>query len=171
MHHLGAALDAEDQQNVAGGFATNFLGILGVIGDEAAADLVAVRTAHDYGIAARERALDLDDADRQETVATAQRRDRARVDRQRAFRLERACNPFLARGYRIGWREKPAATPGGDRTERMLDASRRDHHVDPASGGDLAGFDLGRHAAARKLRARRARHALDLGRDALDHWN
>ena len=36
-------------------------------------------------------------------------------------------------------------------------------------GGDLAGLDLGLHAAARQLGADASRHRLDLGRDALHH--
>ena len=43
--------------------------------------------------------------------------------------------------------------------------------MDAAGGRDLAGLDLGHHAAARQLGAGRAGHALDLGRDALDQRN
>ena len=157
------------EQHVGRRSALDFLGVLGVVGDEAAADFGAVRPAHDHGIAARERALDLDDAGRQQAVAAPQRRDRAGIDRERALRLERAGDPFLARRDRIGRRQEPgAAAAVGDRAQRMLDAARRDHHVGAAGGGDLAGLDLGLHAAARQFRAGGARHRLDLRRDALD---
>src|SRR5262245_26547241 len=98
VHHFGAALDAENEQDIARRLAANFFRVLGVIGDEAAADLVAVGPAHDHGIAARECAVDFDDAHRKEAVAAAQRRYCACVDRERPLRLERARDPLLPRG-------------------------------------------------------------------------
>src|SRR5471030_3321898 len=65
MHHFAAALDTEEEHDIGGGLAANFLRILGVIGDKPAADLGAVRAAHDHGIAARECAIHLDDTDGQ----------------------------------------------------------------------------------------------------------
>ena len=56
----------------------------------------------------------------------------------------------------------------GDRLQRPLAPPVGDDHVDAADGCDLAGFDLGAHAAARQVRAGAARHRLDRRRDALD---
>ena len=63
------------------------LGVVGVIGDQPAADLGAVRPAHHHRVAAPEAALDLDHAGRQQALARAQRAHRAGVDHQRAARL------------------------------------------------------------------------------------
>src|SRR3954451_24294512 len=43
VHHFGAALDAEDRQHVRRRLAADFLGIVGIMSDEPAADLVTVR--------------------------------------------------------------------------------------------------------------------------------
>src|ERR1043165_34540 len=80
VDHFGAAAEAQNGNDVGGGAAFDAVGILHVIGDEPAADLGAVGSAHHHGVAAAKAALDLDDAGRQQTLARAQRLDRARVD-------------------------------------------------------------------------------------------
>src|SRR5690349_2529021 len=62
VDHLGPPADAEDGHHVRGRAALDSLGDLGVVGDQAAADLAGVGAAHDHGIAAGELALDLDHA-------------------------------------------------------------------------------------------------------------
>ena len=49
MHHLGTPLDAENEQDVARGLAADLLGVLGIVGNKSAANLVAVRPTHDPG--------------------------------------------------------------------------------------------------------------------------
>ena len=118
-------------------------------------------------VAALESAVDARDPRRQQALARAQGSDRAGVERERAFRLERPGDPALARGHRIGRREEPGAGRAlGDGLQRMRDAARGDHHMRAGGGGDLRRFDLGLHAAARQLGARGAGHRLDLGTDA-----
>ena len=79
--------------------------VVGVVGDEAAADLLAGLAADVDGIAALEVALDAAHAGGQQALAGAQRLDRAGVDDQRAARLQPARDPALARG-RPGWRRR-----------------------------------------------------------------
>src|SRR6185312_2819408 len=62
MHHRGAAFNAEDQLDVARRLADDLGGVLGIVGNEAAPDLGAVRSADHHGIAATEAAVDTDDA-------------------------------------------------------------------------------------------------------------
>src|SRR5205807_2019494 len=62
VHHLCPPLDAENEQNVARSFPPNFLRVFGIVGDKSPAYLVGIGPAHDHGIAPRECALDLDDA-------------------------------------------------------------------------------------------------------------
>ncbi len=101
----------------------DLVGVRGVIGDQPAADLGAIRPAHQHRVAALESPFDLDDAGRQQALAAAQRLHRAGIDGQHAARLERAGDPFLARGDRIGRRQEPGAGRAvGDRAQ--ADASR-----------------------------------------------
>ena len=51
MHHLGAAFEAQDQENIGRRAAFDLLGIVGVIGHQAAADLVAVGAADEAAAA------------------------------------------------------------------------------------------------------------------------
>src|SRR3954451_8584571 len=53
MDHLGAAAKAQNRQDISRGAALDFLGVGGVVGDEPAADLGAVRPADDHRVAAR----------------------------------------------------------------------------------------------------------------------
>src|SRR5262249_55750978 len=69
-------------------------------------------------------------------------------------------------GFAGGGKPGAARAPR-NRLEGMCDAARCDHHVRAGMGRDLAGLDLGLHAAARESRAGRARHCFDRGRDAL----
>ena len=55
------AANAEDVGDVPRGAALDLLGIVGVIGHEAAANLVGVRAAHDHGIAGRAEMIHRDD--------------------------------------------------------------------------------------------------------------
>ena len=70
-----------------------------------------------------------------------------------------------------GVRNQVAARARGDRLQGMIDPAGRDHHVGAPGGGDLAGLDLGLHAAAGEFRIGGSRHRLDLRRDALHHRN
>ena len=94
--------DAQDGHHVRGGAALDPLGDLGVIGDQAAADLAGIGAADDHGVAAGELALDLDHAGRQQAGAGTQRRHRTGVDGQCALRLQRARDPAFARGDGVG---------------------------------------------------------------------
>ena len=172
VDHLRPAADAEDGHHVRRGAALDLFGVLGVVGDEAAADLVGVGAAHHHGIAAGELAVDPDHAGRQQAFAGAQRGDRAGVDGQRALRLQRARDPAFSRGDGIGRRQEPGAAAAiGDRLQRMLDLARRDQHMRAGRGRDLRRLDLGVHAAARQFGFGRARHRLDFGGDGFHDRN
>src|SRR5262249_6052446 len=88
VHHFGAAAEPEDRENVGGRAALDLGGVLGVVGDEAAADLGPIGSADDDGVAARENALDVDDARGEQALAAAQRRDRTGIDGQDTLGLE-----------------------------------------------------------------------------------
>src|SRR5258706_7040744 len=96
VNHLGPTFYAQQKQNITGRPALDLVGIRGVVGDETAADLGAVWIAHDDGVAPGELSLDPNNADRQQAIAAPQRGHRAGVDRERALRLQRAGDPFLA---------------------------------------------------------------------------
>ena len=64
MDHLGAAGEAEDRLDLAAVAAGDAFGVVGVVGDEAAADLLAVRAEDLDRVAALEAALDAADAGR-----------------------------------------------------------------------------------------------------------
>jgi DNA-binding transcriptional LysR family regulator len=80
VDHLGPAADAKDNHHIRRRAAFDLFGVLGVIGDEAAADFVGVGAAHHHGVAAGELAVDPDHAGRQQALAGAKRRDGAGVD-------------------------------------------------------------------------------------------
>src|SRR5262245_36563227 len=69
VDHLRPAADAEDVGHVPRGAALDLLGVLGVVGDEAAADLVGVGAAHDDGVAAGERTVYPDHTGRQQAFS------------------------------------------------------------------------------------------------------
>src|SRR5688500_12287721 len=58
MHHLGAAGNAEDRENVCGRASADLLGVLRVVGNQATADLHSIRSANHNSVPAREGALD-----------------------------------------------------------------------------------------------------------------
>ena len=58
MDHLGAAGEAEDRLDLAAVAAGDALGIGGIIGDQAAADLDAAQADDGDGVAALEAALE-----------------------------------------------------------------------------------------------------------------
>src|SRR6185437_14912507 len=62
VDHFRPPADAEDGHHVRRGTALDLVGLLGVVGDEAAADLMGVGAAHHHGIAAGELAVDPDHA-------------------------------------------------------------------------------------------------------------
>ena len=62
-------------------------------------------------VAALEAAVEALYARRQKTGAAPQRSNRTGIDMQCAFGLERAGDPLLACGHRIGRREEPRAAP------------------------------------------------------------
>src|SRR5262245_57243245 len=101
VHHLGAAAEPQDQENVRGRSALDLGRVLGVIGDQPAPDLDPVGPAYDHGVAARETTLNLDDARGQQALAAAQRRYGPGVDRQDSSGLQRARDPLLSRCDRI----------------------------------------------------------------------
>ena len=68
-------------------------------------------------------------------------------------------------------RNQVAAGAGLDRVERMIDVAGCDHHVGAGGGRDLAGLDLGAHAAARVIGRGVAGHRFDLGGDARHQRN
>ena len=80
-----------------------------------------------------------------------------------------AGDPLLAGGDRIALRQEPrrraALANASQRVERLAE---RDRHRGAGGRCDLAGIDLGLHAAARIFRRRAAGHRLDFGRDARD---
>ena len=80
VDHFRAAADAEDRHHIGRGAAFDLLGILGVIGDEAAADFMGIGTAHQDSIAAGELPVDPGHAGRQQAFSRAQRAYRAGVD-------------------------------------------------------------------------------------------
>ena len=90
MDHFGAATDAEDRHYVRRLAALDLLGVLGVVGDKPAADLMGVGAAHHHRIAAGELPVDPDHAGRQQALAGAQRTDRAGVDGQGTLWLQRS---------------------------------------------------------------------------------
>ena len=125
VDHLGAAGEAEERLDLAAVAAGDAFGVGGVVGDEAAADLLAVHADDVDRVAALEAALDPADARRQEALARPERPRRAFVDDQRAARLQPARDPGLARGHRIGFGQEPgAALAGGDPLERVRPRGR-----------------------------------------------
>src|SRR5262244_985695 len=52
VHHFGAAAEPEDRENVGGRAALDLGGVLGVVGDEPAADLGPIGSADNDGVAA-----------------------------------------------------------------------------------------------------------------------
>src|SRR5258708_736388 len=64
VDHFRPSADAEDCHHVGRATALDLLGILGVLGHEAAANLMGVGPAHDHGIAAGELAINPDHARR-----------------------------------------------------------------------------------------------------------
>ena len=85
------------------------------IGRKAACGLGSGAGADDHAIAPVESAVDPDDARRQEALSLAQRARGAVIDDDRAGRADRAGDPRLARGARLG---------AGRRTVRALPPSR-----------------------------------------------
>ena len=84
-------------------------------------------------------------------------------------RFELPGNPGLVALYRVFHRlEEGRAFAALDRQQRRHPSARCDDHGGAGRGRDLAGVEFCSHAAARQLRGRRARHRLDLRRDALD---
>ena len=55
VEHRGAAGEAQDRQDIGGGAAPDLLGVVGVVSDEPAADLGAIGSAHDDGVAEKIR--------------------------------------------------------------------------------------------------------------------
>src|SRR6266446_3715855 len=90
VNHLRPTFYAKQKQNITGRSALDLVGIRGVVGDKTAADLGAIRTAYDDGVAPGELSLDANNADRQQAIAAPQGGHRAGVDRERALRFQRA---------------------------------------------------------------------------------
>src|SRR3984957_12888641 len=76
MDHFGAPAEAENRRDIRRCPASDLLRVFHVVSAQAAADLRAVGTANDHRVAAGEAAFNLHDADRQQTIAPPQRRDR-----------------------------------------------------------------------------------------------
>src|SRR5262249_56945901 len=87
VHHFGAAAEPEDREDVGGRAALDLGGVLGVVSDEAAADLGAVGAADNDGVAAGENALHEDHPGGHQALAAAYRRDRAGIYRHDALPL------------------------------------------------------------------------------------
>ena len=94
---------------VARGAAEDARGVRGVVCHEAPADFAARRVANHNAVAARKAAFHPRHAGRQQALAFAQRFGGAGVEMRRALWLQRAGDPFLARGDGIGGRQEPAA--------------------------------------------------------------
>src|SRR5258708_7546996 len=77
------------------------------IGGETARRLAARARAHDDRVAALELALDGGDAGGQQALAAPQRLRGTVIDDQHADRIERAGDPALARGERLGRGQEP----------------------------------------------------------------
>ena len=102
---------------------------------------------------------------RQQALAASKRFGRAGSTTTAPARFERPTNPAFARCHWVGMRQEPSADARRrKRRERVQHLAACDHHVGARAHGDLGRFDLGDHAATRKLRPDIARHRLDLGR-------
>ena len=131
----------------------------GVIGHEAAPDLAPgrlLRCARNRRARRRRRPASRPAGSR--LAPPAQRPCRAGIDRQRrraarASRRSTPCGPRRGRlAPSVNQVQRP---PSAMRAHRIADAAVGDHHVGAAGRGDLAGLDLGAHAAARQFGGRR----------------
>ena len=126
-----------------------------VIGDQSAADLAAVRVAHQHGIATRRTRLRRGDPGRQQALARANGPGGAGIEVQRR-RAAPACRRSTSCARRRGWRASgtrcsarpPRSAPSGFFTRPSAITM-----CVTAGGRDLRGLDLGAHAAARQFRA------------------
>src|SRR5215831_8114319 len=84
--------------------------VLMVVGGKPATKLGALAIPDHNGVTAFEASFYPGDACVQEALAVRQRLCRPIIDDHRAFRLERAGDPTLARGNRIGVGEEPGAS-------------------------------------------------------------
>jgi hypothetical protein len=102
VNHLITAAITEQVGDFAALMAHDGPGILGVVGREPARHLVAGEVDDDHGIAALEPAFDLHDTGGQQAAACLERVQRAGIDGDGAGGLQRAAEPALARGLRLG---------------------------------------------------------------------
>src|SRR5436305_506032 len=69
VHHPGAAAKTQERGDISRRAALDLCGVLGVVGNEAAADLGTVGSADDDRVAAREHTVDANDARGQQALA------------------------------------------------------------------------------------------------------
>jgi len=81
VNYFCPAANAKQKQYIPSWPALHFISIRSVVGNEAAADLGAIRTAYDDRVAPGELSLDPNNADRQQAVAAPQGGHRTSVDR------------------------------------------------------------------------------------------
>ena len=134
-----------------------------IVGDKTACDLAAVRPDHRDRVAALESRLDTGRTPgRQQALAGIERPHGAGVDRQPAGGPSWPAIQVL----RAATGEPPARTGTAlarvDRRKRIERLAGGDDHGGAGRRRDLAGLDLGAHAAARQFGAGGARHGLDL---------
>src|SRR3954466_2402384 len=84
VHHLAPPGKSEDRKDIRRGAAFDLGGVLGVISDQAAADLGSVGSTDHHRVAAGENAVDPDHPGGQEALAAMQGRDRPGIDGQDA---------------------------------------------------------------------------------------
>src|SRR5215831_8666063 len=70
VNHFSPAFNAKQKQDISGWSALDLFGIDGIVGHETPADLGAIRTTHDDGIAAGKLSVDPNDPNRQQTIAS-----------------------------------------------------------------------------------------------------
>src|SRR5690606_1009814 len=152
VHHGRARLIAEHCGYLAGLEPRDLYGIAGVIGNQPAPRLGAVRPDNGNGIATRKRAPHRLHTGRQQAFAGPQRPQRACIDDDATRRLELARDPSLVGARRRGTRaEKRCARAALNRRYRARFLARGDDHRRAGGRGDPARIELGAHAAARKL--------------------
>ena len=136
------------------------------IGDEPAAQLAAVGGADDDGIAALEGALHrVTPAGSRLLPDSSARSAPASISTKPLGSSWPAIQRLRAVTGSDGARNQVQGAPVRQRPQRVLHGAGRDDHVGAGGQRDLAGLDLGDHAAARQLGAGAAGHGLDLGRD------